>query len=203
MLSNDTMPVLPKNLRKWFINYDQLSIANVGEFPNFRRDMFGEFTHLKHLYTYNLPMVNNIPRDAFWDMTMLTYLYFNGMPNLVNMDSDLLIKMPSLEFFSARGPNQITQINPGFFRNQMGSLKTVDFRDTNLMRISFNVFENFRVLRDARFVNAGCLNLMYVNNVASKLTADIHAHCADVTSDNDNEIRKNQRSSSTSSSESD
>lgn len=200
IFSNVSMEVMPKNLNKFFRNYREFGIANIRNFPNFNREMFGDFTYLTMFFSYNLPMVTDIPRDAFWELTRLNRLHIDGMRNMKNLDGDLLVKATALEFFSARGPNQMTQINPGFFRNQMRTLKTVDFRNTQFMRIGYSVFQNFGALRDARFVNSGCLNRMYFQNVASMLTADIRAHCQDVTRENDNEIRRNKQQWSSSSS---
>lgn len=201
IFSNVSIEVLPENLNKFFRNYRELGIANIGNFPNFNRAMFGDFSYLTMFAAYNLPLVTNVPSDTFYDLTNIRRLFLDGLRNMRNLNADLLIQAKYLELFSARGPNQITQINAGFFRNQMTTLKTVDFRDTQLVRIGFSTFQNFRVLRDARFVNSGCLNRMYFQNVATALTADIRSRCQDVTGHQDNEIRKNkQRSSSSSSS---
>lgn len=197
VFSNVSMEVMPKNLFTWFKNFREFGIANIENFPNFYRGMFEEYTYLTYFYGYNLPLVTEIPKDAFWDMRNLTHFYLDGMRNMRNFDSDFLLYARNLEYFSARGPNQITQISPGFFRNQMRTLNTVDFRDTKLARIGFSVFENFGRLKDARFVNSGCLNRFYFEDVSTSLTADIRTRC--VNFGNNNEIYKNQPSSSSSS----
>lgn len=201
--ANVSMEVLPKNLKTWFRNYHELEISNVLNFPNFKREMFEEFTHLTYFYFYNLPKITKIPSDAFYEMTQLIHLFIDRMPNLTNLNADLLLKAKYLKFFSARGPNKIDQLNRGFFRNQMTTLQTVDFRETKFVRISYDVLRNFAVLRDARFINSGCLNRSYFINASTVITRDIRANCLDV--DNplqNNQIRKNGQTSSSSSSSS-
>jgi hypothetical protein len=199
MIYNSSLEVLPRNLSRWFRNYNEFGLTNMMKLPSFSRQMFEDYFHLTYFFAYNLPMITEIPRDTFWGMERLTHLYLDSMTNLGNLDSDMLIKARGLQTFSAKGPNKINQINPGFFRNQKLSLRTVDFRNTNLVRISYNVFEGMRNMNEARFMNCGCLDSMYFTQVPMMVSQDIRKRCQDVSG---NEIRKNVDSKTSSSSSS-
>jgi hypothetical protein len=188
MIYNSTMEVLPRNLTRWFRNYDEFGIASIEGLPNFSRGFFEGYSHLTYFFGYNIRSVVDVPRDTFWDMKRLTHLYLDGMTNMRNLDSDLLMYARGLQTFSVKGPNKIDQINPGFFRNQRNSLKNVDFRNTNLVKISYTLFDGFRNMIEARFVNSGCLDRMYFTEVATMVSTDIRKRCQDV---GQNEIRKN------------
>lgn len=198
ILKNSSIFVLPKNLNTWFVNYKALTIIDSAVFPGFHRSDLVEFTRLTSLYVRNLPLVRRIPKDSFWDLDMLVDMFLEEMPLMDSLDGDLLINAKSLEVFSARGPNRITQINPGFFRNQARTLRIVDFRDTKLVRIGFTVFQDLVQLTAGRFHNAGCLNHLYDVDISSMLSADIRRRCQDVTAIN-NVISKVSSSSSDSS----
>lgn len=202
VIRNVSMGAMPKHFGVFFKNFRELAIANVANFPNFKRSDFDDFVGLVGFGASNLPMVTQIPRDTFWDMTQLTHLYLDSMTNMGLFNADMLINARSLQVFSARGPNKIMQINPGFFRNQMQTLQSVDFRGTNLKRIGFSVFQGLFALNSGRFVNAGCLDSTYVgDNVAQLLTNDIRMRCQDVPR-MENRIMKNSPLDSSSSSSS-
>lgn len=196
-IRNVSVAAMPKNLGAWFKNFKEVAISHIVNIPNFQRGDFSEMTHLTGFYAKNLPKVGEVPRDAFWDLKDLTHLYLEKMVNMGNLHGDLLINARSLTVFSAKGPNRVTQINPGFFRSQGETLRIVDFRDTNLVKIGFSVFQNIQNMLDGRFLNAGCLNRYYVTDVVKTLTTDIRAHCQDVTG-GQNFIEKMQASSSSS-----
>lgn len=196
VFKNKSIEVLPRNLNIWFRNFNQLSVINDDVIPNFQRADFYDFTRLRSFHAKNLPKVTDIPRDTFWDLTSLVNLFLDEMPNMTNLDSDLLKNAVALRVFSARGPNKIDQINPGFFRNQINSLEAVDFRDSRLLRIGFSVFVNLDTLHIARFENAGCLTKLYNVSQIQNLTGDIRATCQDVTSRRQNNIIKQADSSS-------
>lgn len=174
---NTGVTVLPKNLNVWFKNFFELSIVDLSNYPNFRRSEFYDFTRLKTFYASKLPLVTRIPRDTFWDLIKLKYLMLEEMPNMENFDVDMLKNLPVLELFSAKGPSKINQISPGFFRNQMESLKEVIFLNTNLVRVGHSVFVNLQVFIGADFTNAGCLNGQYNRE---SLTTAIRAKCQDM-----------------------
>lgn len=175
-----TLEAFPQNLSMCFRNYRGLTINNVIGLPNFQRSDFRELTKLKNFYSGKLNSVTKIAKDTFYDLKDLTHLYFDEIPNLGNLDGDLLINARSLTYFSAKGPNKITKLSPGFFRNQGDSLRIVDFRYTNLARIGYTVFDNLRHLEVARFHEAGCLNFLYTQNAVETLTSDIRARCQDL-----------------------
>lgn len=193
VIQDSSMEVLPKNLKTWFKNYDNFGISNIQNLPNFNRDTFEEFEHVIYFFAKNISSVTNIPRDTFWDMKDLVRLSLESMPNMNNLNADLLLQATRLEYFSARGPNKIDQINPGFFRNQRNYLRTVDFRQTNLIRVSYTVFRDLTILNEAYFINSGCLNRYYYDRVPEILTADIRARCQNVSN---NRILKNLEVSS-------
>lgn len=177
VLSDVSLEVMPRNLITWFRNYRELAMSGITNFPNFKRSDFSDLTHLTSFYARNLPLVKRIPRDTFWDLTRLTSLSLDGMTNLENLDADLLINTRSLVMFSVQGPNQVTEISPGFFRNQDGILRFVNFSGTNLRKIGYTVFENLNGLSLGRFTDSGCLNRDYETDVARMLTADIRNNC--------------------------
>ena len=174
-----TLEAFPQNLNLWFKNYRGLTINNVAGLPNFQRSDFNNLKNLKNFYAGKLDSVSQVAKDTFYDLKDLTRLYLDEIINLENLDADLLVNARSLEYFSAKGPNKISQLSPGFFRNQ-NSLKIVDFRYTNFVKIGFTVFENLHQLDVARFHEAGCLDYLYTKNVADSLTTDIRSRCQDV-----------------------
>jgi len=180
-----TLEAFPQNLHKWFKNYRALTINMVKGLPNLQRSDFSQLTNLKNFYAGKLDSVSEIAKDTFYDLKELSHLYFDEIPNLGNLDADLLINARKLTAFSAKGPNKITQLSPGFFRNQVDTLKLVDFRFVNFVKISYSVFQNLHHLEVARFHDAGCLNYLYTTRVVSSLTADIRSRCQDVTKRND------------------
>lgn len=169
--------VLPRNLNVYFQNFFAVMISDITNYPNFKRSDFYDFTRLRTFYARNLPLVTRIPRDTFWDLNKLKYLYLDGMTNMENLDVDLLKNLPLLEGFSAAGPNKINQISPGFFRNQMDSLKGVTFSDTNLVQVGYSVFVNLQPFFGADFRNSGCVNGRYTKEM---LTTAIRQKCKDV-----------------------
>lgn len=209
VIRNVSMTAMPKNFGKWFKSYNEFSLSHVGNFPNFQRGDFSDMTQLRGFFARNLPQVGQIPRDTFYDLTHLTHLYLEEMPNMGNFDGDMLINARSLTVFSAKGPNRITQINPGFFRNQGQSLQVVDFRDTKLVRVGFSVFQYLHKMKSASFMNGGCLDRFYGRDVAEALTFDIRTRCQDIGDSQmwrDNNVMKKKiwaSDSSSSSSESD
>lgn len=190
VLKNVSLEMLPRNLNTWFKNYEALTIIDSANFPGFRRSDLTEFTRLTSIYVRNLPMIKQLGKDTFWDLKKLIHLYLEELPRLENLDGDFLINAKYLEVFSAKGPNRLTQISPGFFRNQVNSLRLVDFRNTNLVRIGYTVFVNLNQLTAARFHNAGCLNHLYDDEVAKTITTDIRARCQDAAMVQNNEIIK-------------
>lgn len=180
---------MPKNLKDWFQNFVQFKLYDLPNFPEFNAGDFNELRHLKSFVTSNLPQITQIPKDSFKDLTQLQVLGLNEMPNLGNLDADLLMYATSLEIFSARGPNKIDQISPGFFRNQVETLQAVDFTNTKLLKISYNVFEKFQVLTDAFFRNAGCLNVSYYfGDVKESLSQEIRSKCLNFENQNSPQI---------------
>lgn len=176
----DPVKAIPKGLKKFFKNFSEFYLIDIEDLPNFSRKDFNDLTQLKVFFAANLSKTTNIPRDAFWDLRNLTYLKLFRMSNMKNLHEDLLINAPNLIYFSAQGPNKINQINPGFFRNQVANLLSVDFRDTNLMRIGYSAFNFLVNLKVGFFMNAGCLNNIYHQDVAKLLTADIRKRCKNV-----------------------
>lgn len=197
--SQTNIAAMPKNINSWFSNLKVLAFNNLPDLPNFQRSDFSEFTEIVEFFASDLPSVTRIPRDAFWDLTELEEITFLRMENLESLDADLLIKARNLREFTALGPNKITQINPGFFRNQLNSLEVVRFAGSNLVRIGYTVFADLQVIRSAAFGNAGCLDSNYDDNVAEALTRDIRANCQDVRPYN--KIQKKKVSSSSESGE--
>lgn len=173
------MEVLPKNLKAWFGNYSELAMVDIPNLPSLNRSFFYDFTYLTSLYARNLSNTKILPKDTFWDLPKLKYLFLDGIVNLENLHSDLLINARSLKLFSSRGPNKITQINPGFFRHQGETLEEVDFKGSHLISIAHSTFVNLQSLQIARFHNCGCLHNIYKNSL--KITSDVRAQCEDVT----------------------
>ncbi|CRK89683.1 CLUMA_CG003469, isoform A, partial [Clunio marinus] len=180
-LRDTTMEVIPSNLRRWFPNFTGLGIVNIKNFVTLDRCQLHEYPQLKEFFAYNIPQVKTIPKRTFWDLIYLTELVLDGFTNLENLDGDLLVNNTALNLFSARGPNKITQINPGFFRNQRETLMFVNFEYTNIVRISHQVFEGLNKLNMVSFLGGGCINQIYNQEIATRLTGDIKTKCQDVT----------------------
>lgn len=178
VFNNLLIDVLPKNLKEWFVNYDEIAIVDVPNYPSLKRSQFYDFTYLTSIYMRNLSNTRVLPKDTFWDLPKMEQLYLDAFENLESLDCDLLIKTRSLRIFSARGPNKITQINQGFFRNQRETLKEVDFRRSNLISIGHSVFVNLQSLKLGRFHHCSCLHNLYKSSVS--ITADIRAQCKDI-----------------------
>lgn len=201
IFKKSSMTVLPNNLKLWFQNFLQFKLNDLPNFPGFKAEDFNEFSHLKSFMAIKLPLVRTIPKDAFKTLTKLEVLGLNEMTNLENLDGDLLAYATSLEIFSVRGPNKINQISPGFFRSQAGSLQSVDYTDTKLLKINFSVFNNLKILTDAFFGNAGCLDVTFnFGNVKDDLIQEIRKNCQNFNAQSDNRIVKKMSWSSFSSS---
>lgn len=182
IFNSSLVMVMPKNFKLWFQNYVELSLVDLPNFPGFNAEDVNELTHLKSFIALKLPLITEIPIDAFRNMKNLEILGLNEMANLGNLDGDLLIHLKSLQILSIRGPNKINQISPGFFKNQGNTLRTVDFTNTKLLRVNYNVFDDLKVLTDAFFKNSGCLNANYMFNIFVKdaLIADIRKKCQNI-----------------------
>lgn len=173
-----SMEVTPRNLNTFFKNFKSLSIVSIDKLPNFKRSDFYDFTELTYFCATFIDSVTQLPRDTFFDTAKLKYLLLDMLPNMENFNVDLLMNLRQLAVFSAKGPNKINQISPGFFRNQIETLTAVDFSGTNLVRIGYSVFVNIRALAVGRFYDSGCLNERYSQQ--ANLTAAIRAKCQDV-----------------------
>lgn len=201
IIRNVSMEVMPRNLNTWFKNFREIAISSIPNFAGFKRSDLSDYTQLTTFYIGYLPMIRKFDRETFWDLRELTHLYIEEMISMGNLDKDLLMNARNLGHFSARGPNRITEIPAGFFRNQGSTLRIVDFRRTNLIRVSFTVFQNVEGLKLGRFYDAGCLDSLYDVDVIRTLTQDIQTRCQDVT-ERRNDIAKKSQSSSSSSSDS-
>lgn len=203
VLRGVSMRFLPRNLGRWFTKLREYAIANIPDLSTFERSDFRDLENLTYLFTMNLANVEVIPQDTFWDLKKLTKLHLIAMVNMESLHNDLLINAPELTIFSAMGPNKIRQISSGFFRNQVNSLFSVDFRNTNLLTIGHHVFEDLNVLENAFFQDAGCLSRNYSGDDIEILTDDIQMNCLDGLEDRTNRINKKKQTSVTSSSSSD
>lgn len=175
---NMKLEVLPKNLNSYFKNFRTLLLISPVDLPNFKRSDFSDFAGLTALFVGLMESITTLPRDTFYDMTSLKALYLESNRNMENLHGDLLVNQRQLEFFSARGPNKINQISPGFFRYQMDTITLVVFTGTNLLRVGHSVFDPMPALQDARFEQCGCLNSQFQSD--ADLTAAIRAKCQDV-----------------------
>lgn len=191
IFNNSLMSAMPKNLKLFFPNYVQLRLFGLKNFPDFSLKDFSELSHLKSLVIGKLPLVTQVPKDALKNFNDLEYLLFVDMPNLENFDADLLVNARKLYYFAVQGSNKINQISPGFFRGQENSLQTINFANTNLLKINYNVFDNLKRLIHADFRKAGCLNTNFVNgDVKAALINEVRNNCQNVNSQSDNKIFK-------------
>lgn len=175
-----TLEVLPKNLDAFFTNFTTLALVKIAKLQNFKRRDFSDFTRLENFLAMYIESITTLPRDTFFDLTNLRALYLDGNRNMENLHADLLINQRQLTMFTARGPNRINQISPGFFRNQMDTIQAVAFTGTNLLRVGHSVFENMPSFLVGRFRECGCLNADFPSN--ADLTAAVRANCQDVIS---------------------
>jgi hypothetical protein len=202
ILRKKIIEVFPKNLTNVFRG---MRTVYFGEIPNLRSFQRNDFTELENILEFNafsLPFLSAIPKDTFYEMARLETLRLERMVTLMSLDRDLLINNRDLTIFSVQGPNLVTAIPPGFFRNQ-DHLTEVDFRFSPLLKISHTVFVDHESLRVARFNMAGCLNRFYGTEIIKELVTDINRKCFDIIgSSKSNSIAKFAAMSDSSSDES-
>jgi len=204
VIRESSLEVLPSNLKRRFRNFIAFAIDNIEILDHLTRSELKEFSHLKLFRANNVPLITSIDRDAFYDLTELKDLQLNEMVNLRSLDADLLINSRQLAYLSVQGPNKITQISPGFFRNQGNSLEVVNFSNTNILRIGYTVFDGLKSIKVVSF-SGGCLNDIYVQvvqDIVHTLSVDIRKQCEDVSARRNAIVKKQIWDAYSSSSES-
>lgn len=175
----EKLNAMPTNVGKWFPNLRRYAVGGINGLASFEQIDFNTLIQLKYFFAADLPQITTIPEDTFLPLTELVELHFISLSNLEGLHNDLLVGATKLERFSAIGPNKITEISAGFFRSQVDSLESVDFRGTNLFRVGYHVFENLNGLKYAAFLEAGCLDRRYQGYDVRALSGDVAKRCQD------------------------